>query len=236
MAETLISVYGGMFDSTEVVETVDGFPRGNKAVDSEFFARMITCFWSDGVLGSDSFKVSAGDGLSLSVASGIAWAKGYMAWQKTNLSVTVAAGMSYTVALRLDCAVGEFSLVLSDAADFTPQNTENVRELVLATVSIPTGALSVTSEHITDKRGDTSLCGIVTSTIDALGAVENAQNANNLGGEPADAYLKKSGGTMTGVLKATADSSGTAAVRNIGYGTSLPATLGEGELFVLIST
>lgn len=33
MAEITLPVYGGMFDSTEVVETVGGFPRGDKAVD-----------------------------------------------------------------------------------------------------------------------------------------------------------------------------------------------------------
>ena len=41
---------GGMFDSTSVVETVDGFPRGDKAVDAAFFARMLRCFYRDGVL------------------------------------------------------------------------------------------------------------------------------------------------------------------------------------------
>ena len=41
---------GGMFDSTSVVETVDGFPRGDKAVDAAFFARMMRCFYRDGVV------------------------------------------------------------------------------------------------------------------------------------------------------------------------------------------
>ncbi len=42
MAIISAPVYGGMFDSTSVEETVGGFPRGNKAVDSAFFAKLIS--------------------------------------------------------------------------------------------------------------------------------------------------------------------------------------------------
>ena len=48
--QTTINVPGGMFDSTKIVETADGFPRGDKAVDAAFFARMMQCFYSDGVV------------------------------------------------------------------------------------------------------------------------------------------------------------------------------------------
>ena len=33
MADISTAIYGGMFDSTSVVETINGFPRGDKAVD-----------------------------------------------------------------------------------------------------------------------------------------------------------------------------------------------------------
>ncbi len=223
-----------MFDSTEVVETVGGFPRGNKAVDSEFFAKMIACFWADGIFGEDSYRVSAGDGLSVKVAPGIAWVRGYMAWQKEEVSLPLSAGASYTVALRLNAAAGEFSLVLNDDANYIPQNTDGIRELVFANVMVPAGATAVSEDDITDRRLDSSVCGVVTSTVDALGSVENAQNAGSLGGSPASAYLKKEGGTMTGALAAAADGTGACVVRNIGYGEVLPDSLGEGELFVLI--
>ncbi len=236
MAETSISVYGGMFDSTEVTETVGGFPRGNKAVDSEFFAKMISCFYKDGVLGEDSFAVSAGDGLSVRVSPGIAWARGYMAWMKNEEVLSLAPGSVYKIMLRLNLAAGEFSLVLSDNAGYTPQNGENFRDLVFASVSVPESAVSIEAQYITDLRAERDYCGIVTSTVDALNTVDTAQNAYSLGGNAASAYLKKSGGTMTGALTASSDSTGACIVRNIGYGTSLPDTLGDGELFVLLST
>ena len=39
MTEFIVPINGGMFDSTEVVETVNGFPRGNKAVTLRFLQR-----------------------------------------------------------------------------------------------------------------------------------------------------------------------------------------------------
>jgi len=232
MAESIISVYGGMFDSTEVVETVGGFPRGNKAVDSDFFAKMISCFWSDGVLGEDSFRVSAAGGKQITVSSGIAWIKGYMAWQKTDATYTLSAGKQYTVALRLNRAVGEFSLVLADES-YELQRGDEVYDLVLATVATQAGATSVRDADIRDTRGERDLCGIVTSTVDALRTVERAEDANNLGGVPAADYVKKSGGVMTGELRAASESAGKCVVRNIGYGVTLPENLADGELFVL---
>lgn len=234
MAESLISVYGGMFDSTEVVEEVGGFPRGNKAVDSEFFARMISCFWSDGVLGEDSFRVSAAGGMRITVSAGIAWIKGRMAWQKSDVTLTLSAGKDYTVALRLNRAAGEFSLVLADG-DYTAQRGDEVYDLVLATVTTQAGEASVREADIRDTRGERELCGIVTSTVDALCAVEMALNASNLGGSPAADFVKKSGGEMTGELRAASESAGKCVVRNIGYGATIPESLSDGELFVLIT-
>ena len=51
----------------------------------------------------------------------------------------------------------------------------------------------------------------------------------------ADAYLKRSGGVLTGSLTAAKDSTGKMTVRNIVYGTALPDTLGEGDLFILLA-
>lgn len=236
MAETSIAVYGGMFDSTEVTETVGGFPKGNKAVDSEFFAKMISCFYKDGVLGDDSFAVTPGEGLKITVAPGVAWAKGRMAWLKSAVSFNVSSGKSYSVMLRLNLAAGEFNIILSDSVSYVPQNDSNYRDLVFATVNVPSGASSVSISNITDRRSDVSYCGVVTSALDVFSSVENAQNASSLGGVAASEYVKKSGGTMTGTLTAKNDATGACVVRNIGYGTSLPSSLENGELFILIES
>ncbi len=232
MAEITLPVYGGMFDSTEVVETVGGFPRGDKAVDSVFFAKMIECFYKDGICGEDSFKVVPKSGYTVEISSGIAWIRGYMAWQKTAQTFTLAKGVTYSVMLRLNSLAGEFKLVLTDGGAL---NNDSIKDLVIAEITVPASAVEVTSDMITDTRTDRNKCGIVTSAVDALATVGLAENANMLGGVAAMNYLLRSGGSMTGELRAAADATGKQVVRNIGYGTSLPSSLGDGELFVLLS-
>lgn len=230
MADISTAVYGGMFDSTSVVETVGGFPRGNKAVDSAFFAKMIESFYRDGVLG-DGFRVTAGGGMNIAVGAGVAWIRGYMAWQKEAAALTLTAG-TWKILLRLNTAAGEFSLV---ATEGSAVNTETMRDLVLAEVSVPANAGGITEAMIADTRTDREKCGIVTSTVDALETVEYAQNANMLGGISADGFLRRSGGMMTGSLTAAPDATGKQTVRNIGYGSTLPDSLADGELFILLA-
>jgi len=229
MADISKAVCGGMFDSTSVVETVNGFPRGDKAVDAAFFAKMIESFYKDGVLG-DSFGVSAGGGMAVTVGAGIGWIRGYMAWQKEALSLTLTPG-SWKILLRLNLAAGEFTLTATEGGAL---DTELVKDLVLGEAVIPAGSAEITAAMITDTRSDRTKCGYVTSAVDALSTVETAQNANSLGGTPADGFLKRSGGVMTGALTAAKDSTGKLTVRNIGYGTELPDTLADGDLFILL--
>lgn len=232
MTDISSPVYGGMFDSTEVVETVGGFPRGNKAVDSAFFAKMIACFYRNGIWGEDSFEAAPGGGMNLTVSPGIAWIRGYMAWQKTAVTLTLSPGTSGSLVLRLNTAAGEFTLEMISGE---PEDGASLCDLVLAEITVPAGASAVTAGMIRDTRSDRAKCGLVTSAVDALETVETAQNAVMLGGTPAADYLKATGGVMRGGLRASPDATGQSVVRNIGYGTVMPDSLAEGELFVLIS-
>ena len=234
MADITTAVYGGMFDSTSVEETVNGFPRGNKAVDAAFFAKMISCFYKNGIFGADSFAVTPDAGLAVKIGAGIAWIRGYMAWQKEDSLLTLETGKTYAIVLRLNTAAGEFSIAATEDLDSVPQNGEMLCDLVLAYAAVPSGTVAITTDMINDTRTDSSLCGLVTRTVDALGFVAGAENANMLDGHPANEFLLKSGGTMTGNLKAAAESLGAQVVRNIGYGSSVPTTLAEGELFILV--
>ena len=226
MAEIKTLIEGGMFDSTEIVETTDGYPRGNKAVDSAFFAKMISCFYRDGVWGEDSFKVTPAGGMTLWVSGGIAWCRGYMAWRKTDTSITLPGSGSYSIVLRLDTLAGEFSLVAKEGPEI--EDSEYIKELLLATINAPTSATAVNDTMITDKRD------YVTSTVDALSTVDTAKNAAKLGGLAPEEYLKTSGGVMSGDMRAKPDKSGMSVVRNIGYGTILPDYMSDGDLFILL--
>jgi len=240
MADIVLPVFGGMFDSTTVVETVGGFPRGDKAVDSSFFAKMISSFYSDGILsggeyGSDGFLITPAGGLTVSVAAGIAWIRGYMAWMKEPQTLVLSAGHTYTIVLRLNTASGEFTLVAAEDASSLPMDTELIRDLVLAEIQVQGAQTVITAGMITDIRADINRCGFVTCTIDALQSVPFAVDAGSLGGVRENAFLRKAGGVMTGTLTAAKEVTGVSAVRNIAYGTTLPDILEEGEIFILLS-
>ena len=238
MSDITTPIYGGMFDSTSVEETVNGFPRGNKAVDSAFFAKLISCFYSDGVFtggsyDSTGFKIVPGGGLTIRANPGIAWIRGYMAWQKEAAALTLTPGFSYSVVLRLNIPAGEFSLCATTTA---PEDSDSIKDIVLAEIVIGSDAAAITEDMISDTRGDSTKCGYVTSTLDALSTIALAENAAMLGGFAASDYLLKSGGVMTGKLSAAPESTGISAVRNISYGTSVPDSLAPGEIFIQLST
>jgi len=233
--ETTISVLGGMFDSTKVVEVVDGFPRGDKAVDSAFFAQMLRCFFSDGIIRPDSgtLAVEAGEGMLLQVSPGCGWIQGRMAWIKEPAVLPVEAGHSYLVTLCLHREDGQFSLdCREDVADL--RRTDRLWDLLLARVQVPADAESITADMITDCRVDPEVCGPVISPLDALQTVAYALDSGTVGGVGPDGLMLKSGGRMTGNLIASPDTSGIPVVRNIRYGTALPETVAEGEIFILL--
>lgn len=234
--QTTISVLGGMFDSTSVVETIDGFPRGDKAVDASFFARMMQCFYSDGVIrpAEGTLQVVPGEGLALQVKPGCGWIDGHMAWVKTAVSAPVLAGHSYLVVLRLHRSDGQFTLeFLEDAAGI--QRNSALWDLLLASAEIPAGAAAADASMITDRRLDSTVCGAVESPVDSLQAVAYAEEAGTVGGVKAAELMTKAGGKMTGILQAANDTTGAPAVRNIRYGTTLPETAAEGEIFILLA-
>lgn len=238
MAELITSVKGGMFDSTKVVETPGGFPRGDKAVDSAFFAKMISSFYADGVLRDGGFAVTPATGddgaMAVKISGGVAWVRGYMAWLEEEITVELSAGAEYAVLLRLDIPAGEFNIIVTDETSGLPKRTDHIVDLVLAEISVPSGAAEIDDEMITDTREDSELCGYVSNAVDGLGEALHAQDSSALGGIEADGYLLRDGGTMTGTLKAASDSSGASCVRNISYGTTVPRTLADGEIFIQI--
>lgn len=232
------TIEGGMFDSTSVVETVDGFPRGDKAVDAAFFARMMRCFYRDGILRPDTgaFAVIPGtDGVSIQVKAGTAWIGGRMAYLDAAETFALTAGKTYAVTLRSDLDLRVFSIVAEEDSGTAPLRTQTVTELLLAKVCVPAGETAVTAAMITDKRTDETVCGAVDSVMAALQSVAYAANSGAVGGLTADKLVPKSGCAMTGVLRCGNESAGASAVRNIRYGKTLPDDLADGEIFLLLA-
>ena len=163
-----IGIEGGPYNSTKVVGNINGFPVGDKAVDAAFIASMIACFVTNGVLdtGNDDLKVSAGDGLSVTVNPGVTWANGYMSRVDGTTTFELSPGHEYLIFVRQNNNKSTSSLVLyADNTGWIPVHNRDMHDMIIAKVSVPSYATAVTADMITDTRGNSALCGYVTSRL-----------------------------------------------------------------------
>jgi len=165
---TELDLTGGPYDSTGVVDNVGGFPVGDKAVSSAFVASMISSLIGDGVIdtGNGELSVIPAGGLAIKVKSGVAWVKGYMARLEGDLVMGVSPGHEYLVCLRQNYGIGRASIfIFEDNEGTVPVRFSGIYDIVLAKIRVPAGALVVNTGMITDTRGDSELCGFVTSKV-----------------------------------------------------------------------
>ena len=154
-----MAVTYGFFDS------VNGDRKYNAETMSDFY----TGICSQGVFQSvdSGMAVTAGTGLSVSVASGRAIVQEH--WIKNDSALTLTITEASTTYARIDAVVIRFSEsnrnITIAVKDGTPSaspsapamtRTGGVYELALAYVNVAANASSVT---VTDKRSDTSVCG-----------------------------------------------------------------------------
>ena len=159
---------GGIFNSTKVVETVNGFPKGDKAVDAAFFAKMLSCIVSDGIVRGEGeeFKVYPGGDLSIAVTTGAAWGNGYMGVSEEDVYFELDQGHEYTVFLRFNSTHGKAELmVYEDDHGVIPMRNGSLCDLVLARVTVCENDVEVTDTMIEDVRDEVGLCGFITSKI-----------------------------------------------------------------------
>ena len=167
-----MSVSSGFFNS------VNGDRTYTADQMSEYFLGII----GDGVCENvgGRLAVSAGSGMSVSIASGRAfigskWLENSAAY---NLSITGAdASLNrYTaVIVRLDRANRTMMLTTKDGTSATsptkPQMTvtsTGISEICLAYVYVPMGSTSISASNITDTRADSNICGWVTGVIEQV--------------------------------------------------------------------
>ncbi|WP_461366634.1 hypothetical protein [Candidatus Darwinibacter acetoxidans] len=140
------------------------------------FAEYFSRFLSDGLYTQDGkagLKVTAGSGLSVDVAAGYAFVRGYMYHNDATINKALEPADSILdridrIVLRFDEVAREIKIdVLTGDFSSTPQPpeitvTDTVKELTLAQVLVRHGASTVT---VTDERfSDT--CGLVSSLIE----------------------------------------------------------------------
>lgn len=154
----------------------------DRTYSSADMASYFASFIGNGVYAkpASQLKVSPASGMGVSVAVGKAWINGYfyeLSESPKELSVSVGDA-TYS---RIDLVVCSLNLsnrlielkVIQGAASANPQapaysRSDTVYDLVLAQVSVPAGAVTVTAENITDTRPNNSLCGFVSGVVEQI--------------------------------------------------------------------
>ena len=150
----------------------------DRKYSAEDWAAYFASFVSNGVFvqPSNSLQVIANTGMSITIKSGSGFINGYYYRNTTDMIKTLAVADG--VYNRIDRVVLRWSLINRNitiqvlqgsvaqvpAVPVLTRNAE-IYELALADIYIGAGSTSVQQSRITDKRGDSSVCGIVTSVI-----------------------------------------------------------------------
>lgn len=156
---------------------------------AEEWAEYFASFIGNGVfpVPSNNLQVVAGSGMVVTVKAGKAWINGYFYHNTGDLSLTlpVADGVLNRIdriVVRWDLTERLISVVVKSSvpsASPTPpalQRDADAYELCLADITTGAGVTAISQAVITDRRLDTSLCGVVAGVVDQIDtAAFNAQ-------------------------------------------------------------
>lgn len=148
---------------------------GDRVYTPSWLAGYIEALVTTGVY-SDELGVSPGEGMTVSVAAGRAWVKGYLYLNDAPASFDITLADSTlnridAVVLRLDLTARSIHLAVVQGSYSTeptaPTVTRNndVYELKLANISVPAGTTAITQQLIQDCRLDDQVCGITVSAV-----------------------------------------------------------------------
>lgn len=159
-----MSLECGFFDSTEIIEVIGGYPRGDKAQDAEFFAEFFSDIIGNGVRPSPSstFQVLPQSGMQVQMRPGKCYINGHMAWDKEVETLTVTAGTTVYAVFRFNAASEDITRLLSESI----QRSGSIYDLAVARITVPAGAVEVTDDMIEDLRSDPDYCGYVQKITD----------------------------------------------------------------------
>lgn len=153
----------------------------DREYEAEDFSKYFELFFGDGVFinPADQLMVKASSGLTISVKAGNAFIKGHYYELLENTTMAIGASASprrVDVVLELSMTDRTITRKLVEAtgsggsipALTAPTNTENIRQLKIATIPIPAGTSTITDSMITDLRPNEVYCGYVKGAIESI--------------------------------------------------------------------
>ena len=232
--------------------------NGDRKYGADSFSDWMKQYFTDGVK-AGTMQVSAAGGMTVTVAAGAGAIGGKMRvfTAATTLTLDVGSGSANridNIVLRRDDTQRNIYLqVVKGATAANPTAPALVRsggiyDLKLAEIYVSKGAISVTQAEITDTRMDQTACGYVTGAVSQIdfsqiSAQFNAYldqfKAQKLAEFTAwfDAIKETLGEDAAGALQGEIDALDDrieALEGKITYGTTLPTSGNEGEVFILI--
>lgn len=161
----------GFFNS-EYDEQNDKWDREYSAEQiAEYFAKLV----SNGVFeGGLQVKQSSDKTptMHVKVSAGNAMINGY--WYTLTEEKFFEVNVNTTLNSRVDCICLQYNFNNREIKSVyhegvsTPTRNDEMYELMLCTISVGSNATSITQSSITDKRYDSTVCGIVTGLIDQI--------------------------------------------------------------------
>lgn len=154
---------------------IDG--KYQPSYDSQQFSEYFALFVGNGVFMSPANQLMVKEvpdtqGMSVIVEPGWAFINGRWYHNKRQLTLTVPRndgiatrtdGVYITYDIQNDTITAKYV-----SGRTTPQRTDLVYELMLAQVSVAQGVTSITNTNITDKRGDSTVCGFVKGLLEVV--------------------------------------------------------------------
>lgn len=154
---------------------------GDRLYNADDMSRYFEHILSNGIFKriENCLKVSASDGMTLTVAAGAGLIE--CRWFRAAAAETVTIPSAHAVLPRFDAVVARLDTsdsvraitlqVVSGTPAESPAAPEPVRtaamhDLVLALVYVPAGASAITAENLTDVRDNEWYCGYVQSLVD----------------------------------------------------------------------
>lgn len=154
---------------------------GDRVYKAEDWAQYFSSFIGNGVfpIPSNNLQVVAASGMNVTIRAGKAWINGYFYFNTTDLTITLPTADGVLnridrIVIRWDLTQRTISAAVKSSVPSASPSPPNLQrdadayELCLADVLVGAGVTSVTQGNITDRRLNTSLCGVVAGVVNQI--------------------------------------------------------------------
>lgn len=163
------------FQSNYLGDDEQGNPQYDRAVGAEFFRDMWRLFFTDGIFANPStnFQVLIDQGLKLKVLPGTCFIKGVTGIEIENTPLIISnpsdvADRTDIVVIRVDFTQNRSLTIEVKTGTTTLRRDADIWELQLARINVRRNTQSILQSDITDTRLNSSVCGVVTCTINQV--------------------------------------------------------------------